>query len=311
MGASVFETNCERLAACDAGEACAAGALTSFGGLPAAGTPPSPGALPAAGALPSSGVPLAPAPASLRRPSLGERAREALLELAWPTRCVGCDEPGSLLCDECRARLPWIGQRWACPNCGAPFGWVTCTECSAPAGEPWETRAQVSALPLAGIGRALAVAHKDAGERRLAPVVAALVATALDEAAGWPAADGLPRFDAAGLDAVCFVPATAEAFRRRGFDHMEPVSRTLAGMIGLPLADVLARPRALDQRRLGRDERADNARGAVQVVEDVSGLSLLLVDDVVTTGASVRACAAALLGRGARSVTACSLARTW
>ena len=224
---------------------------------------------------------------------------------------MGCDTPGELLCDECRANLPWIDQRWACPNCGAPFGWLACSECEASRGELWETRAQISALPLAGVGHALAVAHKDAGERRLAPVIAAVIATALDEAAAWPAADGAPRFDVDTLDVVCFVPATAAAFRRRGLDHMESVSRALAALLGLPLADVLARPRALDQRRLGREERQANARAAVEVVGDVSGLSLLLVDDVVTTGSSLRACAAELLGRGARDVTACSLARTW
>lgn len=238
-------------------------------------------------------------------------ARDALLELAWPTRCVVCDAPGELLCAACRERLPWLAQRWACPNCGAPFGRLACTECAAPQGEPWETRSCVCALPLAGAARRLAVAHKDQGERRLAPIIAAAIAVALEEASAWPAADGAARFDAAEVDAVCFVPATFAAFGRRGFDHMEPVSRELAGILGLPLADVLARPRARDQRRLGRSERASNAKGAVEVVGDVSGLSLLLVDDVITTGASVRACASALLTRGAADVCACALARTW
>ena len=239
------------------------------------------------------------------------RLLDALVELAWPTRCLVCDAPGELLCASCRRALPWISQRWACPCCGAPFGWVSCTECRAPQGEAWQTRSCVCALPLEGAARALVVGHKDAGERRLAPVVAAAIACALDEASGWPAADGRPRFDPSATDAVCFVPATAAAYRRRGFDHMESVSRSLAGMLGLPLADVLARPRALDQRSLDREARRENAHGSMLVVSDVSGLSLLLVDDVVTTGSSVLACASALLDRGARSVTACAFARTW
>ena len=89
------------------------------------------------------------------------------------------------------------------------------------------------------------------------------------------------------------------------------MARSLAGMLALPLDDVLARPRARDQRLLGREQRRANAEGTVRVLADVSGLSLLLVDDVATTGASLRACAAALLARGAESVTACALARTW
>ena len=239
------------------------------------------------------------------------RIGSGLAEVAWPTRCVLCEAPGELLCASCRSRLPWLAQRWACPNCGAPFGWVSCTECGAAQGELWETRACVCALPLDGAGRSLALTYKDGGERRLAPVIASLMATALDEAGGWPAADGTPRFDASETDAACFVPATRAAFARRGFDHMEDVTRSLAGMLGLPLADVLARPVARDQRRLGRQGRLENAASSVLVVGDVSGCSLLLVDDVVTTGASVRACASELLARGAAGVTVCALARTW
>lgn len=240
-----------------------------------------------------------------------EKLANAAAELAWPTRCVCCDAPGELLCATCRARLGWICQRWACPNCGAPYGWVSCTECRSSCGELWEARTCVCALPLEGAGRRLALGYKGAGERRLAPVIAATVACALDEAASWPAADGAARFDAAAIDAVCFVPATRAAYRRRGFDHMLDVSRSLAGMLGLPLADVLARPHAKDQRKLGRDERLVNASSSMLVVGDVTGCSLLLVDDVVTTGASVRAAARALLDAGAADVTACALARTW
>ncbi|MDD7364937.1 MAG: double zinc ribbon domain-containing protein, partial [Olsenella sp.] len=77
---------------------------------------------------------------------------EAALELLWPTRCAGCDQPGELLCEECRASLPWVDQRFACPVCGAPFGWLTCTECDG----AWESRATVCALDFAGAG---ALAH--------------------------------------------------------------------------------------------------------------------------------------------------------
>ena len=248
-----------------------------------------------------------------RRPCPGivEVAREALSELLWPTRCVVCDEPGELVCGPCRHELPWIAQRHACPNCGAPFGALTCTECASPQGESWETRSVVCALPLEGPGRALALAHKDAGERRLAPVIAAVMACALDEASAWTAADGLARFDAGHLDAVCFVPATRAAVVRRGFDHMEVVARTLAGLLGLPLLDALARTPARDQRSLGRSGRLANAEGTVAVVEDVAGLSLLLADDVVTTGSTMRACARALVGRAAEPPVGCALCRAW
>lgn len=232
---------------------------------------------------------------------------EGLQELAWPTRCVGCDTPGALLCEECRARLPWICQRWACPNCGAPFGWLTCTQCE----EPWEMRCVVCALGFDRVSSQMVACLKDAHELRLAPVNAAAMACALEEAAAWEGVDGTPRFDATGLDALCFVPATERAYGHRGFDHMELVSRELSVLTGIPLADVLVRAAGRDQRSLGREDRARNLRDAIEVVDDVSGMRVLLADDVVTTGASMRAAARALLSRGAESVTGCALTRVW
>lgn len=236
---------------------------------------------------------------------------DSIPELLWPTRCILCDEPGELLCESCRNNLNWIDQRWACPNCGAPFGYIACTECDAPKGEPWESRACICALPLESAGRKLAIAHKDKHERRLAAVIAAIMATSLDEASAWPAQDGLPRFDVSLTDAICFVPATKEAYQRRGFDHMETIARNLSQMLCVPYADILARPYGKDQRRLTKDERIANTQAAIEVISDIQSCNLLLVDDVITTGSSVRAATQALLTKGAKSVTVCSLARTW
>lgn len=245
--------------------------------------------------------------ASASPPLILSRLVDGAAEALWPTRCVGCDRPGTLLCPPCRTALPWIDQRWACLNCGAPAGWLACSECDG----LWETRAVTCALPFAGVGARLVTVYKDGHERRLAPVLAAAMACALDEARGWPAADGHPRFDPAATDALCFVPATERALARRGFDHMEDVARALSAFEGIPLADVLVRGPARDQRSLGRSERAENLHDSVGVVSDVTGLRLLLVDDVITTGASIRACAQALRDHGAREVSACALARVW
>ena len=55
----------------------------------------------------------------MRISELARQTADALAETLWPTRCVGCDQPGELLCDECRASLPWVEQRLACPSCGS------------------------------------------------------------------------------------------------------------------------------------------------------------------------------------------------
>lgn len=238
---------------------------------------------------------------------LARSAMGAAAELVWPTRCVSCDMPGELICEDCRSHMPWIAQRWACPVCGAPFGWLTCTACKG----DWEGRATVCALGFGQIASQMVACLKDRFEMRLARVNAAALATALDEAGSWPAVDGRARFDARRVDALCFVPATADAFARRGFDHMELVSRELSREVGIPVLDVLARRSRLDQRNLSREERERNLKGTVGVVEEVRDLRLLLVDDVVTTGASMREATRALLARGAHSVTCCGLTRVW
>ena len=163
---------------------------------------------------------------------LGERIARAageLLdgaqELAWPTRCLGCELPGELLCDECRAELPWIAQRWACPVCGAPFGWLTCTECE----RDWETRCCICALTFRGTAARMATALKDAHELRLAPVMAAAMEVALEEASAWDAPDDDPRFMADDLDALAFVPATPEAYPTCSFARGVLTSVPLAG----------------------------------------------------------------------------------
>lgn len=221
----------------------------------------------------------------------------------WPARCAGCDGPGHLLCDRCAGALPWVRQRWACPVCGAPHGWLVCTECEG----GWETAGCVSAFSLAPPASRLVTVYKDEHERRLAPVLAAAMACAIDEAVA-----GRPGFcNPSSLDGLVFIPSTSQAYRRRGFDPMEWVARSLSALVGVPVIDALVHRESEDQRRLGREERARNVRGTFSVVADVSASRLLLVDDVVTTGASIREAARALLARGASQVWAASAVRTW
>ncbi|MDY2626232.1 MAG: double zinc ribbon domain-containing protein [Coriobacteriales bacterium] len=244
-----------------------------------------------------------------------------LAELLWPTRCAVCDEPGQLLCERCASQLPLIDGNLACPWCGAPYGWLSCTECDpyrvamagpraggrdAPgtlgdgATSPFSfERARCAAEYRGGASRLVRV-YKDGGERRLAPYLARFMAQALD--GGW----------VAWADAIAYVPATPQAQRRRGFDHMALVACELGKLVSLPVLAGLARRKVLDQRQLGREERARNAAASVQAVDlELTGLRILLVDDVFTTGATLNAASAALLAAHAAAVRALTFARTW
>ena len=257
-------------------------------------------------------------------PTWRQRMREAALEVISPTRCAGCERPGTLLCDGCIARITPIDPVHACTRCGAPFGDVLCTECAgdgafaasdapsglhacAPACEPLgrTLAATVFEGPVSRIVRA----YKDAGERRLAQPIAELMLDAAEhaEAAAPERYGGL----LSAADAIVFVPVTAAAFSRRGFDHMELVASTFSYMAEKPVLDALLKHGKGDQRALGRAERQKQAQGLYEVVEPVAGKRLLLLDDVITTGATLRAARASLLQAGAARVDALAFARVW
>lgn len=232
--------------------------------------------------------------------------REAALEVLSPTRCASCERPGALVCDRCLAQMQLIDPARACVRCGAPFGSMLCTECD---GEPASLDRCLAAAVFDGPPSRIVRAYKDAGERRLAEVIARmLLDTALHAQEADPERYG-GILDAA--DAVTFVPATAHAFRRRGFDHMDAIARAFFLLSGAPLVDALVKRGRSDQRALGRGGRRASASGAYGVVAPVESMRLLLLDDVVTTGATIQAAAAALKASGAAHVDALALARVW
>lgn len=225
---------------------------------------------------------------------LGTKLAEGLLEMVYPTRCAGCDLPGGVLCDDCRTRIAFIEAATACPRCGAPFGWLICTEC-------WDRELAFSQAVSVGtlehpLSRAVTV-YKDAGERRLADTLAELLARAVEPWRDW-------------ASIVTHVPATTRARNRRGFDHAAEISAGLAHALDVPHATLLSRRRALDQRLLGRLERLSNAEGTFEAIASVQG-AVLLVDDVLTTGATVQDAARALTEAGADEVRVVTVARAW
>jgi ComF family protein len=197
--------------------------------------------------------------------------------LLAPPLCWSCRAPaarGAPLCRECRRRL--------CPAGPLPG--------SAP-GLPIS-----AALVYEGPARDLVRALKFRGALGVADPMAALMAAAA------PAA-----LLGGSLVPVPLHPARR---RRRGFNQAECLARALARRTGLPVADCLVR-RGAERRQLGRGRGARLAgpAGSVAVAGPVPARALL-VDDVVTTGATLRACAGALRTAGVPEVAAFAFART-
>lgn len=220
---------------------------------------------------------------------------EALAELIAPTRCGGCDRPGSVLCGRCREALPRIDPASACPRCGAPFGRLVCTEC-------WDrTYAFGATVALGKLEGPLArciVLHKDHGERRLGPVLGRLLADAVVGQWEWRP------------DVVTWVPPSRAALARRGFDHGRSIAQPVAEQVRVPAEPLLGRRDGRDQRSLGRRARASNTARLFRA-ERAAASRVLLVDDVMTTGSTLDAAARVLLAAGAEEVRAAVVARTW
>ena len=235
----------------------------------------------------------------------GRAVLEVVSETLWPTRCVICDLPGELLCENCRRTLPFIDFLRACPRCGAPFGSIQCSECNPVALKALKR----SELPFSacvcttvfseGAAR-LVTTYKDRGEQRLGNIIASLMANTIPPA--W-------RIE---LDAIIAIPASTTAMRRRGFDHAATISENLSTAIQIPSLQVFERPHNKDQRSLSKRDRANNMAHQFSIPDTTEiPQSILLIDDVLTTGSTLCAASDTLRQAGAQDIRCATFARVW
>jgi ComF family protein len=225
------------------------------------------------------------------------RAIEALL---LPRVCVGCERVlasgrESMACDTCWHRVAEL-PRPCCERCGHPRPGGECRWC--PLLPPYVRCVRSYCWMPGGVAEQLVHAFKYAGWRALAPELAQRMARV-----GWP------HDVREELVALVPVPLAPARQRERGFNQSELLARALAPALGCAMwGDVVERPRATSsQTRLTPDQRLRNVAGAFKVVagapSKLRGAHVMLVDDVVTTAATLNECAATLWNAGARIVS--------
>lgn len=250
----------------------------------------------------------------VRRPWTVRWARwfDAVAAEVLPAHCFACSRYLSRYqylgaCASCWASLHPL-PRPACERCALPIGgsWsgerLTDRRCLRCAVQPFPLDEAVAAVRYEGVAKRFLLHAKERYRPDVLRPLAVQLAAAIE-------ATGL----LARVDVVVPVPSTLAARLRRGFEPARELAREVA------LAEEVAfRPRTLRRRRLsgrafkglGAADRWKRARDEIVVRERLPGLRVLLVDDVMTTGATVAACARALRDGGATEVRAAIWART-
>jgi len=220
--------------------------------------------------------------------------KDALLDLLYPRECAGCgtrivEARRLAFCAACEALLEWIAPP-ACPRCGASRPGERCGECD---GREFRFAGATALGKYDGRLRDFLLILKFRGGRYLADEFGRRLAARLDRK----------------FDLVVPVPMSRWKLLFRGYNAAALVAERLARHAGLPFGPRAIRKirRTKPQAELEREARLANPKGAYRASR-VRG-AVLLVDDVLTTGATANACAEALLAAGASEVRVAVVAR--
>jgi ComF family protein len=228
------------------------------------------------------------------------------VDYLFPPLCIICDEPrvphDRWLCEKCKKILRENHEgRRPCPDCGMNRNLGHCA-CVHGWKHPFER--VYSILDFDSMVKEVMHQVKYRGRKRFAVYLGSLLG------------ELVPQEVFSGADALIAVPLHRKRQRRRGYNQSLLLARGLGrARCGQPVLEgVLLRVRnTSSQTKLDREERVYNTKGAFAVApgraEEISGKHLLLVDDIVTTGATTAAAAKALLDAGCASVRVLSIAR--
>jgi competence protein ComFC len=221
----------------------------------------------------------------------------AAVELLFPSHCLGCGRGGAFLCDDCASQLtPALPPR--CPRCWEPRS--VAGECLACQDSPPAFDALRTAFVYQGLAREMVQALKYRGVTALAGRMGGLLAEAA-------------RSQRLEADVIVPVPLSGMRKRTRGYNQAEALAVALGRELGLPVAPkalVRRRHTPPQARRADAEARRANVAGAfVVAATSIAGQSVLLIDDVATTGATLSACASALREAGSGPIWALTFAR--
>ena len=222
------------------------------------------------------------------------------LDLLFPPRCAACQKAGHILCPTCFSGIPPL-ESPLCQHCGKQVGpGSICLDCSLC---PVRLSGLRSVSPYQGTLRTCIHGLKYEGNIRLAEPLGLLLAQAFLDY----------RMQA---DYMLSVPLHSERQKERGYNHAALLAQVCSKRTGIPLDETLLVRHRSTQSQVGLavQQRRQNVDGAFMcrsqgATKAVAGRTIVIIDDVCTTGATLEACAAPLFAMGAREVWGLVLAR--
>lgn len=218
---------------------------------------------------------------------------DSLLSLVAPHQCVRCGAEGSVLCASCGFSTPTLPS--ICYACGrATKNGQPCNEHARASGP----NAVFIRSAYGGDIKKLLYEYKFAFKRSAAQDIARLLN------------ESLPYYARKPL--VVYVPSTGGHARWRGFDHVARIAKFVARERVWPLAGPIIKLKNVNRVGANRSERKAQLKDAFAVVgpSTIKSQHILLIDDVVTTGATIEACTSLLKKAGAQTVDVAVLAKT-
>ncbi len=207
----------------------------------------------------------------------------AFLDLLFPPRCAFCrrlTQKGAAICPLCRDRLPYT-------NAAARQEFPGLDGC-------W------SALYYVDSVRASLLRYKFGGLNLYAKPYGEILAKCIDE-------------NKISCDSITWVPLSRRRLRKRGYDQAKLLAQETAGHLGVPCVPMLRKLRnnPPNSGTGSAEKRRQNVKNVYAPLKgaEISGKHILLIDDIVTTGATLCECAKVLKAAGASAVTGASLAR--
>ena len=224
-------------------------------------------------------------------------ALNAVLDVLYPIRCLGCFRVGRFICHGCVARMPTLDDPM-CRICASPGVNGTCNWCRDKKPAIGRIDAPYLYVQTSPIHKAITLL-KYQGVRAVAPELADLLAAHY-------------RRRRTTYDVIVPVVSHPSRVRKRGYSQATLIASQLGPLLDTPVReDILRRVRDAPSQlqTASRDDRWTNVQGGFVSNHDLSGMSVLLVDDLVTTGSTASACSSALKRAGAQKVVALSVAR--